>query len=79
MAVHMVAMTTAAPAARPAFTFTAAGQDFTLVRDANDHYSILDAGLNAYTSFSFGGDPEDTFELEAAAVASVQYKIDHNL
>lgn len=72
-------MTTATLAVRPVFTFAAAGQNFSLIRNANDNYSILDSSLNPFTVFSYGGDPEDSFELEAAAVASVEYKITHNL
>jgi hypothetical protein len=78
-AAHIKAMTTALTAVRPAFTFAAAGQDFSLIRNANDNYSILDSGLNHFSTFSYGGDPEDSFELEAAAIASVEYKITHNL
>lgn len=72
-------MTSATLAARPVFSFAAAGQAFRLIRNADDNYSVLDSSLNAYTTFSYGGDPEDSFELEAAAVASVEYKIAHNL
>jgi hypothetical protein len=75
----MIAMTTALTAVRPAFTFEAAGQDFSLIRNADDNYSILDPAGNTFTLFSYGGDPEDSFELEAAAIASVEYKIAHSL
>lgn len=75
----MTSMTTATLAARTVFAFSAAGQDFSLVRNANDNFSILDSSSNAFTIFSYGGDPEDSFELEAAAVAAVEYKIAHNL
>lgn len=68
-------MTTATRADRTVFSFAAEGHTFTIVRNADDNYSILDAFLNAFTSFSYGGDPEDSFELEAAAVASVQFEI----
>jgi hypothetical protein len=72
-------MTSVLTHARPAFTFEAAGQDFSLVRNANDNYTVLDSDGNPFTLFSYGGDPEDGFELEAAAVAAVDYKIAHNL
>jgi hypothetical protein len=68
-------MTTTLTAVRPAFTFEAAGQDFSLIRNANDNYSILDAAGELFTLFSYGGDPEDSFELEAAAVASVEHTL----
>ncbi|QOT19534.1 hypothetical protein [Paenarthrobacter sp. YJN-5] len=72
-------MTTTIAAVRPEFTFAAAEQDFSLIRNASDHYSILDSAGSTYTMFSYGGDPEDSFELEAAAVAAVEYKITHGL
>lgn len=78
-AAHMTSMTTATLAVRPVFTFSAAGKDFSLIRNSNDNYSVLDTDLNPFTVFSYGGDPEDSFELETAAVASVEYKISHSL
>jgi hypothetical protein len=68
-------VSTATAVQSPSFAFQAAGREFTLVRNANDHYEILDGGLNLFTMFSYGGDPGDSFELEAAAVASVEHNL----
>jgi hypothetical protein len=77
--ISVMSVSTAIAVQSPSFAFQAAGREFTLVRNASDHFNILDAELNLFTMFSYGGDPEDSFELEAAAVVSVEHKLAQTL